>query len=220
MENAAALEPHYTPLTSTIVLASHNAGKLKEIRALLEPLGLHVIDAGEAGVDEPEETGSTFIANAELKARYSAARTGKCALADDSGLVVPAIGGAPGIYSARWAGPKKDFTAAMHRVHEEILKVGAEPRGVDAQFVCALSLVWPDGNCLNVEGTVQGTLRFPPAGTRGFGYDPIFVAAGMDETFAEIDPATKHAISHRADAFKQLCDALVEHQLLPTGPRA
>lgn len=220
MSSASISEPSYQPVSSTIVLASHNAGKLKEIRALLEPLGLQVIDAAEAGVDEPEETGSTFIQNAELKARYSAVRTGKCALSDDSGLVVPALGGAPGIYSARWAGPEKDFDMAMHRVHEELLKAGEEPRGVDAEFVCALSLSWPNSTCLTVEGKVQGTLRFPPAGTRGFGYDPIFVAAGMDETFAEIDPATKHAISHRADAFKQLCDALLHHQLLPAGKHA
>lgn len=220
MSAASISEPDYAPVSSTVVLASHNAGKLKEIRALLEPLGLKVIDAAQAGVDEPEETGSTFIENAELKARYSAVRTSKCALADDSGLVVPALGGAPGIYSARWAGPEKDFNAAMHRVHEELLKTGVEPRGVDAEFVCALSLAWPNSTCLTVEGRVQGTLRFPPAGTRGFGYDPIFVAAGMDETFAEIDPATKHAISHRADAFKKLCDALIERQLLPTGNNA
>lgn len=220
MSIASVPNPSYAPVSGTIVLASHNAGKLKEIRALLEPLGLQVIDAAAAGVDEPEETGTTFIENAELKARYSAERTGKCALSDDSGLVVPALGGAPGIYSARWAGPEKDFTMAMHRVHEELLQAGVEPRGVDAEFLCALSLAWPDGTCLSVEGKVQGTLRFPPAGTRGFGYDPIFVAAGMDETFAEIDPATKHAISHRADAFKQLCDALVEHHLLPTRKHA
>lgn len=217
MQAATTLSDSYKPLTSTIVLASHNAGKLKEIRALLEPLGLQVIDAGEAGVDEPEETGSTFIENAELKARYSAIKTGKCALADDSGLVVPALGGDPGIYSARWAGEAKDFNYAMARVEEALKKNEVGPDGADAQFVCALSLAWPDGTCLSVQGTVQGTLCFPARGLRGFGYDPIFVAAGMNESFGEIDPVTKHAISHRADAFKQLCDALIAHQLLPAG---
>lgn len=206
----------FSPLTPTMVLASHNAGKLREIRALLEPLGLRVIDAGEAGVDEPEETGVTFIENAELKARYSAQRTGLCALADDSGLAVDALAGAPGIYSARWAGPKKDFIMAMHRVHEELLAIGAEPRDAKAHFVCALSIAWPGGTCLSVQGEVHGTLSFPPRGTQGFGYDPIFTASGMRETFGEIDPIAKHAISHRADAFTKLTAALVQYHLLPT----
>jgi len=217
MTIATATPRDFAPLTPTMVLASHNAGKLREIRALLEPLGLRVIDAGEAGVDEPEETGITFIANAELKARYSASKTGLCALADDSGLVVDGLGGAPGIYSARWAGEKKDFTMAMHRVHEELLHAGVEPRGAKAHFVCALSIAWPGGTCLSVQGEVHGSLSFPPRGDKGFGYDPIFVASGMGQTFAEIDPAAKHAMSHRADAFTKLTGALAQYHLLPTG---
>ncbi len=204
----------FPALTDPLVLASHNAGKLREIRALLEPLGLRVIDAGEAAITEPEETEDSFTGNAELKARHSAVHSGKTALADDSGLVVPALDGAPGIYSARWAGEDKNFTAAMQRVEKELRAKGHTPTGTPAYFVCALSLAWPSGEQLSVEGTVHGTLRFPPCGEKGFGYDPIFVATGMQQSFAEIDPEHKHAISHRADAFAKLLSALKTERLV------
>lgn len=205
----------YAPLTTTLVLASHNAGKLREIRALLEPIGLRVIDAGAAGVDEPEETAHSFTGNAELKARHSAAHTKLCALADDSGLVVPDLGGDPGIYSARWAGLEKNFTLAMHKVEHALIAAGKTPHGTPAYFACALALAWPSGDCITVEGTVHGTLCFPARGARGFGYDPIFTAHTMEKTFGEIDPDHKHAISHRADAFTKLLTALRSERLLP-----
>jgi XTP/dITP diphosphohydrolase len=148
---------------------------------------------------EPEETETTFIGNAELKARAAATASGLPALADDSGMVVPALGGAPGVYSARWAGPGKDFGVAMKRVETEL--GGRDPA---AYFVCALSLAWPDGHVESVEGRVHGRLTFPGRGDKGFGYDPIFIAEGRDITFAEMDPDEKHSISHRADAFAQL----------------
>jgi XTP/dITP diphosphohydrolase len=154
------------------------------------------------GLPEPEETGDTFRANAELKALAAALGAGEVALADDSGLAVDALGGQPGIYSARWAGPGKDFGAAMERVERE-LPAGA-PR--TARFVCALSLAWPDGHVETVEGVVAGTLAWPPRGSRGFGYDPIFVPDGLEVTFGEMEPTAKHAMSHRADAFRQLVE--------------
>jgi XTP/dITP diphosphohydrolase len=188
-----------------LVVATHNPGKLREIVALLEPLGAVVSSAGARGLPEPEETGLTFIANAELKALAAAQAAGVPALADDSGLAVEALGGAPGIYSARWAGPDKDFDAAMTRVRDEIAASGtADTR---AAFICALSLAWPDGHCDSFEGRIDGHLVFPPRGTRGFGYDPIFIANGMDITFGEMDPGAKHQISHRADAFRRLVTA-------------
>jgi XTP/dITP diphosphohydrolase len=183
----------------TLVIASHNKGKVREIAELLGAYVAHFPSAGELGLPEPEETESTFIGNAELKARAAAGASGLPALADDSGLVVPALGGAPGIYSARWAGPDKDFTFAMRRVQDELGE--GDPA---ASFVCALSLAWPDGHVESVEGRIDGRLIFPPKGDRGFGYDPIFIMAGRDITFAEMDPAEKHAVSHRADAFAQL----------------
>jgi XTP/dITP diphosphohydrolase len=186
-----------------LVLATHNPGKVREIAELLKPFNAHVVSAGELGLPEPEETGSTFRANAELKAHASAAAAQLPALADDSGLVVDALNGAPGIYSARWAGPTKDFAIAMQRVEME-LKGAPAPT---ARFVCALSLAWPDGVCETFEGTVEGTLTFPPRGTHGFGYDPIFVPRGYDITFGEMAPDKKHAMSHRADAFRQLVAA-------------
>lgn len=186
-----------------LVIASHNEGKVREIRALLAPFGIEVVSAGQLDLPEPEETGTTFIANAELKALAAAERSGLPALADDSGLAVHALDGRPGIYSARWAGPGRDFAPAMKRVDDEL--GAARDRG--AHFACALSLAWADGHVESFEGRVYGTLTYPPRGEHGFGYDPIFVPDGHDITFGEMDPAKKHAISHRADAFRQLIAA-------------
>ena len=183
-----------------LVIASHNPGKVREIAELLAPFVGEFVSAGELGLPEPDETGATFIENAELKARAAAIGSGRIALADDSGLAVAALGGEPGIYSARWAGPGKDFRFAMERVQREL---GGSPDR-RAHFVCALSLAWPDGHCETVEGTVHGFLVWPPRGDRGFGYDPMFVADGYDLTFGEMEPDEKHRISHRADAFRKL----------------
>jgi len=186
-----------------LIVASHNPGKVVEIRALLEPYGIDAISAAEMNLPEPEETGDSFVANAEIKARSAAEAAGEPALADDSGLVVPALDGAPGIYSARWAGPDKDFSVAMARIEREL----GDHSPADAHFVCALTLCWPDGHCETFEGTVHGHLTFPPRGDRGFGYDPIFVPSDHTTTFGEIDPTEKDLISHRADAFRQLVAA-------------
>ncbi|MEQ1890084.1 MAG: RdgB/HAM1 family non-canonical purine NTP pyrophosphatase [Alphaproteobacteria bacterium] len=188
-----------------IVLATHNAGKVREIAGLLRPFQIEVLSAASLGLAEPEETGATFIENAELKARAAAAASGLVALSDDSGLCVAGLDGAPGIYSARWAGPDKDFSMAMQRVDDELKRRGNPNRR--AYFVCALSLCWPDGECESFLGEVHGALVFPPRGALGFGYDPIFMADGQDITFGEMDPDAKHAISHRANAFKQMIDA-------------
>lgn len=194
-----------------LVIASHNPGKVREIAALLKPYGANVKSAAELGLPEPEETGDTFTANAELKARAAATGAGTAALADDSGLVVPALNGAPGIRSARWAGPDRDFGRAMKKVHEALQALGtraaSDPR---AYFVCALALCWPDGHVESVEGRVDGTLVWPPRGDRGFGYDAMFLPDGYDKTFGEMDPDEKHGISHRADAFRKLIDAYFE----------
>jgi XTP/dITP diphosphohydrolase len=186
-----------------LIVASHNPGKVREIKALLDPFSAEVISAGELSLPEPEETGTTFVANAELKARAAAEASGEMSLADDSGLAVSALDGAPGIYSARWAGKDNDFGLAMRKVQTEM------DDAVDrtAQFICALTLAWPDSHVETFEGTASGTLVFPPRGERGFGYDPIFVPDGYDITFAEMDPEKKHAISHRADAFQKLMAA-------------
>ncbi len=192
-----------------LVIASHNEGKLREIRALLEPFGIEPVSAASLGIPEPEETGTTFIANAELKARASAELSGLPALADDSGLCVDALGGDPGIYSARWAevDGKRDFGVAMARVNEKLEALGPDASR-DAHFVCALSLAWPDGHVESFEGKVHGALVWPPRGERGFGYDPQFVPNGHAITFGEMDPDAKHAMSHRADAFAQLVAAV------------
>jgi XTP/dITP diphosphohydrolase len=190
------------PRGSQLVVASHNAGKVREIKALLGPHGIEPLSAGALGLLEPEETGLTFAANAELKAHASAKGSGHAALADDSGLCVDALGGAPGIYSARWAGPTKDFRIAMTRIHDELRHKGLSTSA--AKFVCALCIVLPSGESQTFEGEVHGRLTFPPRGDHGFGYDPIFIADGMDDTFAEIDPMKKHAMSHRARAFEKL----------------
>ncbi|MFO1190015.1 MAG: RdgB/HAM1 family non-canonical purine NTP pyrophosphatase [Alphaproteobacteria bacterium] len=188
-----------------LVIASHNQGKVREIDALLKPYGVTPVSAGELGLDEPEETAATFHGNAEIKARAAAMAAGRPALADDSGLEVAALGNQPGIYSARWAGPGKDFGIAMTRIEREIAATGSHDRR--ARFVCALALCWPDGHCETFTGTVKGTLCFPPRGKNGFGYDPIFIPAQGMLTFGEMDPEAKHAISHRADAFRQLMAA-------------
>ena len=185
-----------------LVLATHNPGKIMEIADLLAPFGADLVSAGELGLPEPEETGTTFIANAELKALASSEGSGIPALADDSGLVVPALGGDPGIYSARWAGPSKNFQSAMREVEDRLR--GEKDR--TAHFVSALTLAWPDGHTVSVEGTVQGEITWPPRGDRGFGYDPVFVAVGYDITFGEMDPVEKHQISHRSEAFRKLVD--------------
>ncbi len=186
-----------------LVLASHNEGKVREIGALLAPYHVTVLAAGELGLAEPDETGATFRQNAELKAMAAATTTGLPALADDSGLAVTALHGRPGIRSARWAGPGKDFNDAMQRIHE--MMEGHPDRS--AQFVCALALCWPDGHCENFQGTVAGELVWPPRGKNGFGYDPIFIADGHKVTFGEMDAGEKHAISHRANAFEKLITA-------------
>jgi XTP/dITP diphosphohydrolase len=188
-----------------LVIASHNAGKLREIGDLLRPFSVACVSVGELGLPEPDETGTTFVANAELKAQAAAEGSGLPALADDSGLVVPALGGAPGVVSARWAGPGKDFRIAMGRVESELAAIG--DGDLRAFFACALTLAWPDGHRETFGGFVHGRLVFPPRGDRGFGYDPIFQADGRNITFGEMDPEEKHRISHRADAFRKLVAA-------------
>jgi XTP/dITP diphosphohydrolase len=207
-----------------LVIASHNAGKVREIAELLEPFDVTVVSAGELGLPEPEETGRSFADNAMIKANAAAIASGLPALADDSGLVVPALDGAPGIYSARWAGSDKTFVTAMERVRRELEARGtmrqAEPH---AYFVCALALCWPAitfdsaAVCRTFEGRVDGHLEWPPRGTRGFGYDPIFVADGQTQTFGEMDPAIKHSLSHRAKAFHKLVAACFTDSHSPIG---
>lgn len=190
-----------------LVIASHNPGKIREIAALLGPYGVTPISAGELDLPEPEETGTTFVANAELKALQAADLSGLPALADDSGLCVEALNGDPGIFSARWAGPSKDFDAAMQLVEDRMQATGPDHSRA-AHFVCALALAWPDGHVEWFEGRVDGQLVWPPRGQQGFGYDPMFVQDGMDQSYGEIDPDHKHSISHRADAFAQLVKAV------------
>lgn len=181
----------------TLVIASHNQGKVVEIQELLEPYNIKCISAAELDLDEPEETGTTFHANAELKAVAAAKASGYKALADDSGFALRALGGDPGIYSARWAGPDKDFNLAMQKVQDQL--EAHEDKA--AAFICVLSLSDAQGNVVSFEGRVDGSMVWPPRGDKGFGYDPVFVAKGYTETFAEIDPHEKHSISHRANAF-------------------
>ncbi len=186
----------------TLVIASHNEGKVREIRELLAPFRLEILSAAELDLDEPEETGTTFIANAELKALAAARASGKPALADDSGFCVAALDGDPGIYSARWAGPGKDFSVAMERVNREVQ--ARDSNDSRAWFTCALTLAWPDGTVESTEGFVYGTTCWPPRGTKGFGYDPMFIPDGETRTFSEVDSDWKHTVSHRAEAFRQL----------------
>ena len=205
-----------------LVIASHNEGKVREIRELLGPYGVEPVSAAELDLPEPDEIGTTFIDNADLKARAAADLSGLPALADDSGLCVDALGDRPGIFSARWAmadpgvqpeaGPgevtgDRDFNLAMKRVHDEREALGSDA-GRNAHFACALALCWPDGHSEWFEGRVDGILVWPPRGSNGFGYDPIFVPAGREQTFGEMEPGAKHAMSHRADAFRKLVAAL------------
>lgn len=197
------------PGDSRLVVASHNPGKVREIGDLLTPLGLRVVSAGEFGLPEPEETGASFAANAELKARAAADASGFPALADNSGLEVEALGGEPGIYSARWAGPDRDFNRAMRNVEERLQAAGAkDPSARRANFTCVLALAFPGGECHIFEGKVFGSLVWPPRGTRGFGYDPMFLPEGEALTFGEMQPDAKHAISHRARAFTKFLAAI------------
>lgn len=190
----------------TLVIATRNPGKLGEFADLLAPFGAQIVSAAALGLAVPDETGASFAANAELKARAAAAAAGHPALADDSGLVVSALDGRPGIHSARWAGEAGDFSAAMARIQRELGAAADRDgrEGRSAWFACALALAWPDGHCNIFEGRVDGTLVWPPRGENGFGYDPMFAANGHGETFGEMAPAAKHAISHRADAFGKL----------------
>ncbi len=188
-----------------LVVASHNAGKVREIGELIAPYGIEAVSAAALNLPEPEETETTFTGNALIKAHAAAKASNTPSLADDSGLCVDALGGDPGVYSARWAGPNKDFAAAMRTIHELI---SAKPGATDrAHFVCALALAWPDGHAEVFQGEVYGHLVWPPRGTKGFGYDPMFIADGYDITFGEMEPDAKHAISHRARAFKKLIEA-------------
>jgi XTP/dITP diphosphohydrolase len=196
-----------------LVIASHNRGKIAEIDALVRPLGIQVASAVEYNLSEPEETGSTFVANAQIKSHSAAQESGLPSLADDSGLVVPALDGAPGIYSARWGGEKRDFNLAMERVCEALLECGANPEGTPAHFICVLSLAWPEGEEVHFEGKVQGHLTFPPRGEKGFGYDPIFIPNGYNMTFAEMEPDAKHGISHRARAFRKFVSYVEQERL-------
>jgi XTP/dITP diphosphohydrolase len=190
-----------------VVVATHNAGKVPEISALLGG-NYELVTAGQLNLPEPDETESTFTGNAMLKARHAAELSGEVSLADDSGLSVAALDGAPGIFSARWAGPGKDFAVAMKKVEERLEEIGATDR--TAWFTSALAVAWPDGPCVVVQGEVHGQLTFPPRGDRGFGYDPLFVPNGGDQTFGEMEPAAKDAISHRTVAFAKLRAALID----------
>ena len=190
-----------------LVAATHNKGKVSELTDLFAPLGFEVVSAIELDLPEPEETEATFAGNAILKARAAAEATGAPALSDDSGLSVTALGGAPGIYSARWAGEPRDFGKAMEKVQRELDDIGATDRS--AKFVCALAIVWPDGHAEGFEGEVHGELTWPPRGNKGFGYDSVFVAEGESITFGEMEPALKHAMSHRARAVEKLKAALL-----------
>lgn len=193
----------WLPAGARLVVATHNPGKVPELAALLEGR-FDLVSAGELGLPEPEETETTFAGNALLKARHAAQASGLPALADDSGLSVAGLDGSPGVYSARWAGPSKDFGAAMARIERELGADGDR----SAWFSCALAVAWPDGREIVEEGRVDGNLVFPPRGTRGFGYDPIFVPKGRTLTFGEMEPKAKDAISHRARAFEKLKAAL------------
>lgn len=193
---------------SELVIASHNAGKVREIAELLAPFGFSVTSSAAYGLPEPEETGLTFAANAEIKALATSEATGKASLSDDSGLAVEALGGAPGIYSARWAGENKDFGLAMERIRQELLATGLPEDQWRASFICALCLHIPHQEPLHFEGRIDGLLTFPPRGEKGFGYDPIFIPEGHARTFAEMDSTEKHLMSHRARAFALFVSAL------------
>lgn len=188
-----------------LIVASHNKGKVREIFELLAPFGIECVSASDLGLPEPDETGDTFRANAGLKALAAARAANLPALADDSGLCVSILNGAPGIFSARWAGPTKDFAFAMEKIRRAVLEAGAHD--TSAHFICGLALAWPDGHIEYFEGRVDGELIWPPRGDKGFGYDPMFIANGYDITFGEMEPEKKHGISHRSHAFTKLVDA-------------
>jgi XTP/dITP diphosphohydrolase len=192
----------------TLVIASHNAGKVREIRALLGAFGVDVISAADLGLPEPAETETTFAGNARIKAHAAATASGKVALSDDSGIMIDGLDGAPGVYTADWAetGNGRDFTMAMTKAWD-LLEENAAPEPRTARFVCTLCLAWPDGTDAVFEGTVAGRVIWPMRGDRGFGYDPMFLPDGESETFGEMDPTKKHAMSHRADAFAKLVAA-------------
>jgi XTP/dITP diphosphohydrolase len=207
-------------LTDLVVIATHNPGKLREMRELLAPYGIATQSAGELGLPEPEETGTTFAENARIKAVAAARASGKPAFADDSGLVVEALGGRPGIHSARWAGPDKDFRAAMNRIQTLLIERGAKTSEQRrANFIAALCLAWPDGHVEDFEGRVDGVAVWPPRGDKGFGYDPLFRPDGFDITFGQMTAEEKHGLppqgrglSHRARAFMKLAEACLSRQ--------
>jgi XTP/dITP diphosphohydrolase len=204
----------HRPLTGSVVIATHNPGKLAEMRELLAPYNIAATSAAELNLAEPDETGTTFAANARIKAMSAAKATGQPAFADDSGLCVDALGGDPGIYSARWAGPNKDFRAAMNQIQTLLVEKGAtSPQQRRAHFIAALCIAWPDGHVEEVEGRVDGVIVWPPKGTAGFGYDPLFLPDGHDRTFGEMTADEKHGLppkgmglSHRARAFVMLAE--------------
>ena len=215
---AAAAPSHplaHRQITGALVIATHNPGKLAELRELLAPFGIAAASAGELGLPEPEETGASFRENARIKAAAAAAASQRPAFADDSGLAVDGLGGAPGIHSARWAGPAKDFASAMRRIEDELKRRGAvRPEDRKAHFACALCVAWPDRHTEEFEGRIDGTLVWPPRGSAGFGYDPIFLPDGHARTFGEMTSEEKHGLpplgaglSHRARAFRQLAEA-------------
>ena len=208
----------HRPITGKLVIATHNPGKLAEMRELLAPYGVDAISAGELNLPEPEETGMSFRANARIKAQSAASATGLPAFADDSGLAVDALFGAPGIYSARWAGPDKNFRGAMETIEQKLRGAGATaPERRKAQFVSALCIAWPDGHVEEFEARVDGALVWPPRGDQGFGYDPMFLPDGHARTFGEMPSEEKHGLpprgkglSHRARAFVKLAEACLE----------
>jgi len=212
---AHAVGQSHRRLAGEVVIATHNAGKLAELRELLAPFGVAAVSAGELGLAEPEETGMSFAENARIKALAGALAAQRPAFADDSGLVVDALGGAPGIASARWAGPERNFASAMQRIENELgAREASQPEQRRAHFVCALCLAWPDRHVEEFEGRVDGVLVWPPRGSKGFGYDPVFLPDGYERTFGEMTSDEKHGLapaglglSHRARAFRKLADA-------------
>jgi XTP/dITP diphosphohydrolase len=208
-------EDRHRPIAGQLVIATHNVGKLGEMRELLAPYGVSAVAAGELGLEEPAETGTSFRENAHIKAAAAARATGLPAFADDSGLAVDALGGTPGIHSARWAGPNRDFMAAMREVERQLASRGASaPKDRRAHFISALCVAWPDGHVEEFEGRVDGTLVWPPRGEAGFGYDPMFLPDGHERTFGEMTSVERHGLpprgsglSHRARAFRKLAEA-------------
>lgn len=196
------------PLSSPLVIATHNPGKVTEIESLLGSHGIGCVSAASLGLGDPEETEVTFEGNARLKSQAAAAASGRWALADDSGLCVDGLDGAPGVYTARWAGENRDWAFGMQKIAEALSEKGIAPEGARAHFICVLSLTSPEGKTRTFTGRVDGRLTFPPRGDKGFGYDPIFIPDGHGVTFAEMEPDAKHAISHRSHAFRQFLACL------------